>query len=118
MTDSPTVTPEAAFAAWMKRTGWSQTRLAEECDSSRAHLNQVLAGKRTGGHTWRRIVRVLPMEGLLLLQQCSAWNKYAAAALLRRQTTEVEAAKLQRIAARCRGEPQVDQRALLAEALQ
>jgi hypothetical protein len=90
------------FLTWSRRSGWSQEALAEEAGTSRAHLNQVLQGHRTGGHTWRRVVKVLPLDGLLLLQQCAAWNTHAQAALDRRLAAESAAATLARIAAACR----------------
>ncbi len=99
------VSSEQAYALWAKREGWSQGRLAEECLTSRAHLNQVLTGKRSGGPTWRRIVKVLPMEGLLLLQHCAAWNNFAGAALQKRIAAEEDEAGLVKIASQCRAEP-------------
>lgn len=86
------------FLAWCDRTGWSQGALAEECMTSRAHLNQVLTGKRCGRLTWKRLVKVLPVDGLLLLQHCSAWNKFAAKALEDRRQREV----LLKIGEKCR----------------
>lgn len=70
------------------RTHYTSAALAEEIMVGRAHLSLVLTGKRSGIHTWPRIVKVLPMEGLLLLEQCSSWNKYAKAALLKRTREE------------------------------
>ncbi len=63
---------------------FTQEDLAEKIMTNRAHLSQVLTGKRSGVHTWRRLVKVLPEEGLSLLRHCSSWNKYAEAALQRR----------------------------------
>lgn len=94
----------AAYEKWCKLSGWSQTKLADEIGASRSALNQVLNGKRTGGPTWRRVVKVLPMDGLLLLQQCSAWNRYAEVALEKRRAAEAETARLVDLGARCRGE--------------
>lgn len=91
-----------AFLHWAKHSGWSQAVLAEEVQTNRAHLNQVLTGARTGGHTWRRIVKVLPMEGLLLLQQCAAWNKFAEEALQKRRAAEAETARLLEMGKRAR----------------
>lgn len=103
MTDDP---KWQAFLDWStKWSGWSQERIAEEISTSRSHLNQVLRGKRTGGTTWKRVVKVLPMPGVLLLQQCASWNKFAAEALEKRRAAELEQAKLERMAAKCRGEP-------------
>jgi transcriptional regulator with XRE-family HTH domain len=59
---------------------YTQERLAEDVMTGRAHLSQVLSGRRRGKHTWRRLVRVVPAEGLFLLKQCPSWNKDAAAA--------------------------------------
>jgi hypothetical protein len=83
--------PEQAWAAylhWSRHAGWTQERLAEEIMANRANLNQVLTGARPGGPTWRRIVKVLPMDGLMLLQQCSAWNNTAETALAARRDRE------------------------------
>ena len=80
---------DLSFVAWCRANGWSQERMAEECMSSRAHLNQVLTGKRIGRHTWRRLVKVLPMEALLLLQHSSAWNDFARDALAKRMESQL-----------------------------
>lgn len=92
----------AAYLNWSDKSGWTQTRLADEVITNRAHLNQVLTGARSGGQTWRRIVKVLPMDGVLLLQHCSAWNKFAAAALAKRRESERQQALLESMAAKCR----------------
>jgi hypothetical protein len=42
----------------------------------RAHLCQVLTGKRPGGHTWPKIILALPEDGLRKLEQCPAWNAF------------------------------------------
>lgn len=86
----------AAFYRWLHAQPlpedptqrYTQERLAKDVTTNRAHLSQVLSGRRTGGHTWRRLVRVLPNDGLLLLQQCPSWNKFAAAALRERRDAE------------------------------
>lgn len=59
---------------------FTQARLAEDVMTNRAHLSQVLSGKRKGTHTWRRLVKVLPEDGLSLLRQCPTWNKEGEAA--------------------------------------
>lgn len=74
-----------------------QAELAEFIMTNRTHLSQVLTGKRSGAHTWRRLVKVLPEEGLSLLRQCSAWNKYAEAALTKRREEERQSQILQEI---------------------
>jgi hypothetical protein len=82
----------AAFYRWLRRQpvkGWpgerlNQELLADMVMTNRAHLSQVLAGRRRGMHTWRRLVKVLPLEGLLLLQQCASWNNFAEKAYRRR----------------------------------
>jgi hypothetical protein len=56
---------------------YTQGRLAHDAMTNRAHLSQVLAGTRSGSQTWRRLVRVLPRDGLFLLRQCSSWNNFA-----------------------------------------
>lgn len=66
----------------------NQEELADLIMTNRAHLSQVLSGKRRGGHTWRRLVKVLPEEGLSLLRQSSAWNNFAEAALVQRRKDE------------------------------
>lgn len=76
------------FLDWMDANGWSQGRLADECVSSRAHLNQVLRGSRPGNLTWKRVVRTLPVEAVLLLQQGSSWNRFAEAAFAQRRERE------------------------------
>lgn len=75
----------------------NQEELADLIMTNRAHLSQVLTGKRTGVHTWRRLVKVLPEEGLSLLRQCSAWNKYADAALAKRREEERQSQILQQM---------------------
>lgn len=83
----------AAFNRWLRRQPlpenpagrYTQERLAEDVMTNRAHLSQVLHGRRGGLHTWRRLVKVLPMDGLLLLQQCPSWNKAAEVALKERR---------------------------------
>lgn len=87
-----------AFLDWADRAGWSQGRMAEECISSRSHLNQVLQGHRGGRLTWKRLVAVLPMDGLLLLQQCASWNVFASDALEKR----IEKDRLISLGAKCR----------------
>jgi hypothetical protein len=53
--------------------------LAERVMTSRAHLSQVLNGRRCGRHTWRRIQKVLgETEGMSLLRLCPAWNNRGA----------------------------------------
>ena len=64
---------------------YTQERLADEVMTSRAQLSLVLSGARRGRFTWRRIVQVVPIEGLLLLQQCPSWNTDAAAAWKKRK---------------------------------
>lgn len=89
----------AAFYRWLhtrplpeaSERRYTQERLADDVMTNRAHLSQVLSGRRRGKHTWARLVRVLPMEGVSLLQQCPSWNNDAAAALRRR--LEIEARK-------------------------
>lgn len=76
------------FADWCRKNGWTQKRLAEECLTGRAQLNQILSGRRCGRHTWKRIVKILPMEAVLLLKQGSAWNGFAQDALEARQERE------------------------------
>lgn len=87
----------SAFYRWLKaqplpppREGcYTQEALAAEVMAGRAHLSQVLSGKRPGMHTWRRLAKVLPMEGLFLLKQCPSWNNYAEAALAERELREI-----------------------------
>lgn len=64
---------------------YTQERLAEDVMTNRAHLSQVLSGKRRGRHTWRRLVRVVPPAGVSLLQQCPSWNNDARKALAERE---------------------------------
>lgn len=86
----------AAFYRWLHTRPipedagrrYTQERLAEDVMTNRAHLSQVLSGRRRGKHTWVRLVRVLPTEGLSLLQQCPSWNNDAAAALRKRLAAE------------------------------
>lgn len=86
----------AAFNRWLRARPlpenpegrYTQERLAADVMTNRAHLSQVLSGKRPGPHTWKRLVKVLPMEGLSLLQQCPSWNNDAAAALQERKDAE------------------------------
>lgn len=86
----------AAFYRWLHTRPlpddpagrYNQDLLAHDVMTNRAHLSQVLSGRRRGKHTWTRLVRVLPMEGLLLLQQCPSWNKDAVAALKERVDRE------------------------------
>lgn len=87
-----------AFYDWARAAGWTQDDLAYECDCNRSQISLVLSGHRPGRYTWRRLVRFLPMEAVLLLQQCSSWNSHATAALARRQERE----KLQELARKCR----------------
>jgi hypothetical protein len=77
-----------AFNAWAQRHYGNQEALADAVMTNRAHLSQVLHGRRRGKHTWTRLVKVLPAPGLLLLQQCPAWNKDAAEALKQRRERE------------------------------
>lgn len=85
-----------AFQNWAKAQGWTQEELAYECDCNRSNISLVLSGKRPGRYTWRRLVRVLPEDGLLLLQQCSAWSKHADDALARRREREARLAAVRR----------------------
>ena len=87
-----------AFLDWADRAGWSQGRMAEECIIGRSHLNQVLQGHRNGRQKWKRLVAVLPMEGLFLLKQCSTWNIFAEKALMVRSAKE----SLTRLGEKCR----------------
>lgn len=96
----------SAFHRWARENGWTQEELAYECDCNRTNISLVLSGRRPGRYTWRRLVRVLPEEGLLLLQQCPSWNNYAAEALRRRREREAAADQLLAIAARV-AEPEV-----------
>lgn len=86
-----------AFNEWVRKHYGNQEALADEVGTNRAHLSQVLGGTRTGGHTWRRIVRILPDEGLSLLQQCPSWNTRAQAELQARRAREAQAAAAQKI---------------------
>lgn len=98
-----------AFQAWARRNGWTQEELAYECDCNRTNISLVLSGRRPGRYTWRRLVRILPEDGLLLLQQCPTWNKYADEALRRRREREARKAaeaRLCELAAGCRAEAQ------------
>lgn len=104
----------AAFHKWARENGWTQEDLAYECDCNRSNISLVLGGRRPGRYTWRRLVRVLPEEGLLLLKQCSSWNKWADEALAKRRAREAAQAEAKRqadelanIAARLRPEPEV-----------
>lgn len=82
----------AAFYRWLHARPlpenpngrYNQERLAEDVMTNRAHLSQVLSGRRPGMHTWRRLVKVLPMDGLSLLQLCPSWNIHAARAFAKR----------------------------------
>lgn len=69
---------------------YTQDRLAKDAMVGRCHLSQVLAGRRKGDHTWLRLIKVLPDDGLFLLKQCPSWNKVAEEAYAAR----LEAKKL------------------------
>lgn len=79
----------SAFYRWLKTRPlpenpngrYTQQRLARDAMVGRTHLSQVLSGKLRGDHTWRRIVNVLPPDGLFLLKQCPSWNNFAESAL-------------------------------------
>jgi hypothetical protein len=77
-----------AFHAWARRAYGNQEQLARTVMTSRAHLSQVLRGARCGRHTWKRLVRVLPEEGLELLQQLPTWNSAATVALAQRRAPQ------------------------------
>lgn len=64
---------------------YTQERLAYDAMCGRCQLSLVLNGSRKGAHTWKKLVRVLPMEGVFLLKQCSSWNNFAQAALEERE---------------------------------
>lgn len=78
----------AAFYKWARARGWTQDELAYECDCNRTHISLVLSGTRPGRYTWRRLVRILPMDAVSQLQQLSSWNKHADEALRRRRERE------------------------------
>lgn len=79
----------SAFYRWLhaRPAGCPRTQdeLAYQVMTNRAHLSQVLSGQRRGKHTWRRLVRELPDDGLLLLKQCPSWNDDAEAAWVEKQ---------------------------------
>jgi transcriptional regulator with XRE-family HTH domain len=66
------------FYRALRARGLSQAKLADLAMTNRAHLSQVLTGKRPGRHTWRRIARFLEPEELALLQHRSTWKTEVA----------------------------------------
>lgn len=48
--------------------------LAQCAMTNRAHLSQVLSGKRRGLHTWKRVLSFLTEGQVLHLQQSATWN--------------------------------------------
>jgi hypothetical protein len=86
----------SAFYRWLHtrplpedpRRRYTQGRLAKEAVVGRCHLSLVLAGRRKGDHTWLRLIKVLPMDGLCLLKQCPAWNNFAEKAYAARLEEE------------------------------
>lgn len=91
----------SAFYRWLKtqvvtgmpdkpKNRFNQSMLAEFVVTSRTHLSEVLSGKRKGRHTWKRLVKMLPLDGLSLLRQCSSWNNFAEKAYTARLKAEKE----------------------------
>lgn len=76
---------EAALVAFQRalrrmRPPLTISDLAERARVGRAHLESVLNAHREGGHTWKHIMPHLSPQAMSQLKQCSAWNKFAAAA--------------------------------------
>lgn len=86
----------SAFYRWLKTQPlpedplgrYTQQRLADEAMVGRTHLSQVLSGRLGGKHTWKRLVAVIPLEGLQILRQCSTWHALAEGAYSERLTSQ------------------------------
>lgn len=70
------------FYRQLRRDGLSVSALARRAFVGRAHLTQVLNGKREGRETWKHVLPALSDAAVFQLKQCSAWNEHAAAALV------------------------------------
>lgn len=82
----------SAFYRWLKTVPlpenpsgrYTQQRLADDATCGRTNMSLVLSGKRRGDHTWPRVIRAVPKEGLFLLRQCPSWNNFAEKAFVER----------------------------------
>lgn len=63
------------FYRKLRARGMTQQKLADAAMTGRAHLSQVLSGRRPGRRTMRRLLRVLTKDELKLLEQRSTWIK-------------------------------------------
>lgn len=71
--------PLTEFHRSLRAEGTTICALARRARVGRAHLTQVLAGTRSGAHTWKHILPLLTPNQLFHLKQCSAWNTTAQA---------------------------------------
>lgn len=70
------------FYGQLRRDGLTATALARRARVGRAYLTRVLNGRESGANTWKHVLPVLSDAAVFYLKQCSAWNNYAAAALV------------------------------------
>lgn len=65
------------FLRSLRARGKSLSIIAQELHCGRSHLSQVVNGRRSGGHTWRKLATVLTVDELKLLENCSTWKPQA-----------------------------------------
>lgn len=69
--------PLTQFHRSLRAAGTSVSDLAARARVGRAHLCQVLTGRRSGAHTWKHILPLLTPNQLFHLKQCPTWNTEA-----------------------------------------
>lgn len=62
------------FLRSLRARGKTLSKIADELFIGRSHLSQVVNGRRSGGHTWRKLKKVLTVDELKLLETCSTWK--------------------------------------------
>ena len=65
----------------LRRDGMTAGELAQRARVGRTALTLIFNGRRCGRDTWKHVLPLLSATALYRLKQCSAWNRYAEAAL-------------------------------------
>lgn len=70
------------FHRQLRRDGLTVSSLAKRAFVGRTQLTLMLNGTRSGRQSWKHVIPCLSDAALFHLKQCSAWNNYAAEALV------------------------------------
>jgi len=77
------------FYRSLRARGKNLTQIAADLHCGRSHLSQVINGRRSGGHTWRKLATVLSPEEMAMLAEARANVPRETNSHMEQQTMEV-----------------------------